>query len=123
MDKARRDILDYEFDENDKYDCAIIGFLLSHFTKVQEEVLFRKLKSILKKGSEILIIDSTWTKVRAKSQNKEDVSERRLNVGRSFKIYKRYFDAGDLPALLESNEITVKDSFFGNSLAAVIGVV
>ncbi len=119
----RRDILDYEFDENDKYDCAIIGFLLSHFTKVQEEVLFRKLKSILKKGSEILIIDSTWTKVRAKSQNKEDVSERRLNDGRSFKIYKRYFDTGDLPALLESHGITVKDSFFGNSFAAVIGVV
>jgi DNA-binding transcriptional MerR regulator len=117
------DFLEYTFDENARYDCALIGFLLSHFTKTQEEVLFRKLKAILRKGSEILIIDSTWTKIRAKNQNKEDISERQLNDGRSFKIYKRYFDVGDLPALLESHGITVKDSFFGNSFTAVIGIV
>jgi DNA-binding transcriptional MerR regulator len=126
MDRSkiiRSDILDYIFDVNDKYDSALIGFLLSHFTKAQEEVFFTKLKSILKPGSEILIIDSTWTKERAKKQNKEDIVERYLNDGRSYKIYKKYFDVDDLPALLNNYGITVKDCFFGNTFVAVIGIV
>lgn len=126
MDKStfiKSDILDYIFDINEKYDSAVIGFLLSHFTKAQEEVFFEKLKGVLKPGSEILIIDSTWTKERAKKQNKEDITDRSLNDGRSFKIYKKYFDVDELPKLLTSYGIRVKDCFFGNTFVAVIGVV
>lgn len=119
----KNDILEHEFDSAGKYDCAVIGFLLSHFTKVQEEVLFKKLKAICKPGSEILIIDNTWTKVRARDHNKEGIMERRLNDGRTFKIYKRYFDTGDLSTLLESYGITMKNEFFGNSFTAVLGVI
>jgi ubiquinone/menaquinone biosynthesis C-methylase UbiE len=119
----KSDILEYEFAKNEKYDCVLIGFLLSHFTRSQEETFFKKLKAVLNKGAEILIIDSTWTKVRAKNQNKEDISERRLNDGRTFKIYKRYFDAGDLAALLDRNGFIVKNDFFGYSFTAVIGAV
>ena len=119
----KSDILDYFFEETDRFDCAFIGFLLGHFTKTQEEVFFKKLKDILKPGAEILIIDSTWNKERAKKLNKEDIVERRLNDGRTFKIYKKYFDEDDLPALLNNYGITVKDSFFGNTFAAVIGII
>lgn len=117
------DILNYTFEETDRFDCALIGFLLGHFIKTQEEVFFKKLKGILKPGAEILIIDSTWTRERAKKQNKEDIAERCLNDGRTFRIYKKYFDEDDLPALLNSYGIAVKDSFFGNTFAAVIGIL
>ncbi len=126
LDKSRiikSDILDYVFNENEKYESALIGFLLGHFTKTQEEVFFNKLKSILKPESEVLIIDSTWTKERAKKQNKEDIAIRSLNDGRSYKIYKKYFDVDDLPKLLNSYGITVKDYFFGNTFVAVLGKV
>jgi ubiquinone/menaquinone biosynthesis C-methylase UbiE len=126
MDRAKfikGDILEYKFDDEEKFDCAIIGFLIGHFTKVQDEIFFNTLRKILKKGSEFLIIDNTWTRKRAEKQNKEDIAERRLNDGRSYKIYKKYFGEEDLPNLLRSYDFIVKDSFFGNTFAAVIGVV
>lgn len=117
------DILEHEFAEECAYDSAVIGFLLGHFTPEQETILFDKLKYILKPGSEILVIDSTWTRERAKKQNKEDIAERHLNDGRSFKIYKRYFDEGDLAAILDKYGITVKKSYFGTTFTAIIGIV
>ena len=119
----KSDILDYSFEETVKFDCALIGFLLGHFTIAQEEIFFKKLKRLLRPGAEILIIDSTWNKGRAKTLHKEDVVERRLNDGRTFKIYKKYFDEEDLPALLNFYGISVKDSFFGETFVAVIGIL
>lgn len=117
------DILEYEFEAGNLFDCSVMGFLLGHFTHEQEEILFDKLKRYLKPGSEILIIDSTWTRQRAKTQNKEDITERYLNDGRSFKIYKRYFEEGDLEALLKRYGVHVQKAFFGYTFTAVIGVI
>ncbi|MDP4094041.1 MAG: MerR family transcriptional regulator [Bacillota bacterium] len=117
------DILEYSFADGEKFDSAVVGFLLGHFTETQDKVFFEKLKSILRPGSEILFIDSTWTKERAKNQNKEDITERYLKDGRSFKIYKRYFDKEDLQTLLSKYGISVTASFFGSTFTAVIGKV
>lgn len=117
------DILEYECGNKEQYDCAVIGFLIGHFTKAQEKALFEKLGRILKRGSEILIIDSTWTRKRAEKQNKEDIEVRRLNDGSTYKIYKKYFDRDELAELIRGYGFTVKDTYFGNTFTAVSGVL
>jgi DNA-binding transcriptional MerR regulator len=119
----RRDILSYEWNEEAVFDSAVIGFLLGHFTKLQEDLFFGTLRKILKPGSEILIIENTWTDKRAKKQNKEDIAQRQLKDGRNYKIYKKYYEKDDLPKLLQQYHFKVKDNFFGKSFTAVIGEV
>jgi DNA-binding transcriptional MerR regulator len=117
------DVLKRRWEGEASFDSAVIGFLLGHFTKIQEDIFFDILRRILKPGSEFLIIDNTWTEKRAKKQNKEDIVQRQLKDGRNFKIYKRYFDKDDLPKLLKHYNYKVKDSFFGKTFTAVIGEV
>lgn len=117
------DILKQEWNDNAMFDCAVIGFLLGHFTKYQEDSFFEMLHRILKPGAEFLIIDNTWTEKRAKTQNKEDIVQRELRDGRTYKIYKRYFEKDDLPDLLKRYQFKVKDYFFGYTFTAVIGEV
>ncbi len=115
------DILKYQWKEEAIFDRAVIGFLLGHFTKVQEETFFEILRKLLKPGSDFLIIENTWTEKRAKMQNKEDIVQRQLNDGKNYKIYKRYFEKDDLPNLLKRYHFKVKDIFFGKTFTAVIG--
>lgn len=117
------DILEQEWKEEAIFDSAVIGFLVGHFTKFQEEIFFETLRKILKPGSEFLIIENTWTAKRAKKQNKEDIAQRQLNDGRNFNIYKKYFVEEDLPNLLKHYHFKVKNNFFGKTFTAVIGEV
>jgi hypothetical protein len=119
----QEDILKYEPKDRNIYDCAVIGFPLGHFTKVQEDIFFRLLRKVLKPGSEILIIENTWNKDRAKKKNKDDIAVRQLNDGRTYKIYKRYFEEADLPNLLIRYNIKLKKKYFGKSFTAVIGEI
>lgn len=115
------DILEHEFGRRERYDSAVVGFLLSHFTRRQEEAFFHRLRGILRPGARLLIVDSTWSRERARTQNKEDIEERCLNDGRRFTIYKRYFDKEDLPAMLARYGITVKEYYFGKTFVLITG--
>lgn len=117
IDRAKfvqKDIIDLKSDS--KFDSAIIGFLLSHFTEEQENRFFLLLKDILTDDGTFLILDSTWTNERKKVKTKEDVQERKLTDGRKFKIYKKYFDENDLYKMAEKNGFRILDVYFGEAL-------
>jgi ubiquinone/menaquinone biosynthesis C-methylase UbiE len=99
------------------YDCALVGFLLSHLTSEQEDALFEKLRQILKPAAQLMIIDSYWSE-RRKSRKKEGVTERTLNDGRVFTIYKKYFDKADIEAMLERHRFKLKSLHVGDMFIA-----
>lgn len=65
------DFFQYRF-EPMAFDSALAGFFLSHLTPELEGRFFEILKTILKPGSKLLIIDSIWSTERAKRQKKKD---------------------------------------------------
>ena len=101
------------------YDCAMVGFLLSHFTTEQEGAFFHKLKEILKPSAQAMIIDSYWSE-RRKGRKKEGITERTLNDGRVFKIYKKYFDEADIETILERHQFAIESLHVGNVFIAAI---
>lgn len=103
------------------FDCALIGFLVSHFTSEEEARFFQMLRSILKPNGKFLILDSVWTEARAKVREKEGPQERGLNDGRCFQIYKKYFDEQDLVSMQESHGITLVTKHFGKAFFASQG--
>ena len=103
------------------YDCAMIGFLLSHFAAEQEEAFFHKLKHILKPSAQVMIVDSYWSeRRRAGGRKKEGEQERTLNDGRVFAIYKKYFDKADIEALLERHQFRLKSLHVGAMFIAAL---
>ena len=68
------DFLDINL-ETSKYDCALVGFLLSHLTFEQEKVFFQKLEEILKSNSQLMLIDSGWNKRREQHREKEGIKK------------------------------------------------
>src|ERR1700730_6862029 len=55
------DFFAHEF-RRDAYDCAFVGFFLSHLTEAQEALLFAGLKKMLDPSSgRFLILDSAWS--------------------------------------------------------------
>lgn len=89
------------------YDCALAGFLLSHFTSEQEDAFFQKLKDILKPSAQLMIVDSYWSERRKVGGRKKDgEQERTLNDGRAFSIYKKYFDESDIERMLARHQFT-----------------
>ena len=103
---------------NNKFDSAIIGFLLSHFTEGQERKFFSLLKDILADNGTFLVLDSTWTDERKKVRLKEDVQVRKLTDGRKFKIYKKYFDKHDLYKMAGEYGFRILDVYFGEAILA-----
>jgi ubiquinone/menaquinone biosynthesis C-methylase UbiE len=102
----------------DTYDSAMVGFLLSHLTTRQEEMLFRRLREILKPGAELMVIDSLWTKRREGECEKEGAEERTLNDGRRFKIYKRYFERAEFERILEQRSFEITQLYEGDVMIA-----
>ncbi|MBN1979854.1 MAG: class I SAM-dependent methyltransferase, partial [Anaerolineae bacterium] len=83
------------------YDCALVGFLLSHFAPEQEDAFFAKLKDILKPSAQVMIVDSYWSERRqAGGKKREGEQARILNDGRAFTIYKKYFSESDIEEML-----------------------
>ena len=102
------------------FDCAFVGFLLSHFTAKQEEAFFLKLQRILKPNGKLLFIDSAWNKERQKHRKKEGIQERVLNDGRVFKIYKRYFDKLDIEKMFQRYNFEIKACYVGKAMISII---
>jgi len=79
------DFLDVNL-ETWKYDCALVGFLLSHLTFQQEKIFFEKLGEILRTNSPLMFIDSIWNARRQQYREKEGIQERVLSDGRIFRV-------------------------------------
>jgi ubiquinone/menaquinone biosynthesis C-methylase UbiE len=113
------DFLDVNL-EASKYDCALVGFLLSHLTLEQEKTFFWKLEEVLKTNPRLMFIDSAWNKRRQRYREKEAVQERVLNEGRIFRVYKRYFDKSDVEEMLKRYKFEVISYYTGEALIAAI---
>jgi len=103
------------------FQCALVGFLLSHFTSEEERRFFVLLRSTLEPSGSFLILDSVWTSARAAVRQREGKQLRRLNDGRSYPIYKRYFDRRDLEAMEERHGMTTSIEHFGGAFFALRG--
>jgi ubiquinone/menaquinone biosynthesis C-methylase UbiE len=113
------DFLDVNL-EASKYDCALVGFLLSHLTLEQEKAFFGKLEEILKANPQLMFIDSAWNKRRQQYREKEGLQERVLNDGRIFRVYKRYFDKSDVEEMLKRYKFEVISYYAGEALIAAM---
>jgi ubiquinone/menaquinone biosynthesis C-methylase UbiE len=103
------------------YDCALVGFLLSHFAPEQEDAFFEKLEEILKPAAQLMIIDSYWSERRkAGGRKKAGEQERTLNDGRGFKIYKKYFDESDIEGMLTRHQFVCKSLHVGDMFIAAV---
>lgn len=107
--------------EPETYDCAMIGFLLSHFTSEQEDAFFERLKGMLKPAARLMIVDSYWNERRQMGGRiKEGEQERTLNDGRTFKIYKKYLTESDVEELLARHRFTCESLHVGEMFIAAI---
>jgi len=112
----------FDLDLNDfSFDSAVAGFFLSHLSHKLEWLFFRKLKRILTPGASLMLIDSTWGPVRAGFKKREGLQERTLNDGRTFTIYKRYFDKSDVEKILEEHDFTLDGCYVGDVFLAATG--
>ncbi len=108
--------------ETSQYDCALVGFFLSHLTSEQEEVFFGRLRQILKPNPPLMLIDSAWNRKRQRCREKEGIQERALNDGRRFKIYKRYFAKSDIERMFRRHCLRPVSYYVGDALIAAIAV-
>lgn len=103
------------------FDSAIVGFFVSHLSSELEQLFFRKLKKILKPNGSLMLIDSAWSKKRGQFRKKEGVQERALNDGRTFTIYKRYFDKSDVKEMFKRHHFKLDSYYMGDLFLAVRG--
>ena len=101
--------------ENTLFNSALVGFLLSHLSSEEEEPFFRKLLGILNHNSQLMVIDSAWSKRRQQYRQKEGVQERALNDGRIFSIYKRYFSKSDIKETLHRHHFQLDSYWKGDA--------
>jgi SAM-dependent methyltransferase len=116
----RADAFEHPFRRH-AFDCALVGFFLSHLEKEQERAFFRILRTALKPGGRFLILDSAWSEERAKTRPKAGRQTRVLNDGRSFEIYKRYFDAADIERLAAEYAVSLSLHHQGRVFLAALG--
>ena len=117
----RADALEVALEER-AYDSVLVGFFLSHLTDAQTNLFFRKLRYALKPGGHVLIMDSIWSRFR-KSRPKEGTTQRTLNDGRQFEIYKRYFERGDFDRMSAAYEMEFTVHHEGELYLGVTGVM
>jgi ubiquinone/menaquinone biosynthesis C-methylase UbiE len=115
---VRGDVFDYDFARR-AYDCALIGFLLSHTSEAQEHLVMQVLRNSLRPGAGFLILESAWTDVRARFNQKVEQQTRRLNDGTEFQIYKRYIGREDIGAWDRKYGLRTTIEHFGEALCAV----
>jgi ubiquinone/menaquinone biosynthesis C-methylase UbiE len=96
------------------FDSSLVAFVISHLTEDNADVFFEKLTGILKTGSEILWIDGAWSSMRENYREKIGLQTRTLNNGRSFTIYKRYFDERDINAVIKKHSLILRSLYLGD---------
>jgi 2-polyprenyl-3-methyl-5-hydroxy-6-metoxy-1,4-benzoquinol methylase len=115
------DFFDHEFSRG-LYDCALVGFFLSHLTEAQEGLFLAALKNMLDPSSgRFLILDSAWSAERARFNAKSERQTKRLNDGTPFEIYKRYIDRQDISGWERKYDVTISIEHFGTAFCALSG--
>lgn len=117
----RGDIFNYPF-LNSRYDSALIGFLISHLSDAEERRLFEILGRILRPSAKFVIIDSVWSEERAATRSRTGLQKRRLNDGREFEIYKRYFTKEDLKDMAEKHGMKLDVVQRGRAFITAVGI-
>ena len=117
---VQADVFEHEFAER-AYDCALVGFLVSHLTEDQERFVFEKLGRMLDASGRFLILDSAWSPERARFNAKIEQQERRLNDGTRFEVYKRYIDRQDIDGWSTKYGVQLAIEHFGTAFVAVSG--
>ena len=115
------DVFEHAFAER-AYDSALVGFLISHLTGPQEEMLFERLRGMLDTGGRFLILESAWSSERARFNTKSERQERHLNDGTRFEIYKRYIDQQDAADWATKYRANIAIEYFGTAFVAVSGM-
>ena len=116
----RGDIFNYPF-PNSRYDSALIGFLISHLSDAEERRLFEILGRILRPNAKFVIIDSVWSEERAATRSRTGLQKRRLNDGRAFEIYKRYFTKEDLEDIARAHRVNLDVIHEGRVFITAVG--
>lgn len=106
--------------EPSTFDSAFVGFFVSHLTPEQEKVFFHILRRILKPDSHVMMVDSVWNSERQKHRKKEGIQERTLNDGRTFHVYKRYFEKSDIDRICEEYDVESTSFYSGNAFIAAV---
>jgi ubiquinone/menaquinone biosynthesis C-methylase UbiE len=106
--------------ETSQYDCALVGFFLSHLTFEQENAFFGRLEEVLRPNPQLMLIDSAWNHRRQQHREKEGTQERVLNDGRTFRIYKRYFEESDVEEMFKRYGFEAVSYYVGDALIAAI---
>lgn len=105
-----------------KFDTILVGFFISHLRREEESVFLSQARDSLKQEGKLLILDSIWSQERAKTRKKEGEQVRRLNDGREFTIYKKYFTLSDIEALGEAFSLAIAIHHFGRTFCAFSGI-
>lgn len=103
------DFLEHEFVSR-AFDCALVGFFLSHLDEAQEPRLFGTLHRMLGSSGRFLILDSAWSAERARFNAKVELQRRRLNDWTAFHIYKRYCDRLDIAGWTGRYDVDVSNT-------------
>lgn len=103
-----------------RYDCALAGFILSHLEDSQIAHFLTLLRRSLKHTGSLLMLESAWSDRRRRRRAKEGRVTRMLEDGRTFDIYKRFFDRDDLDRLAERHRFTLEVLFEGDVYMACL---
>lgn len=117
---VRADFFEVTF-EDFSFDSAFVGFSVSHLSLELEQLFFQKLKRVLKPTGSLILIDSAWSTKRKQFRKKEGVQERTLNDGRSFTIFKRYFDKSDVKEMLKRYCFQLDSWYIGEAFLTATG--
>jgi|SRR5688572_30767729 len=115
---VRGDVFEHQFPDC-AHDSALVGFLFSHLSDEQEERVMRVLRRTLRDNARVLILESAWTDLRARFNQKAERQARRLNDGTEFFIYKRYISRADIAAWGTKYGLTASIEYFGDALCAI----
>ncbi len=108
------DFFETSFEDN-LFDSALVGFLIGHLSSEKEEAFFKRLPGILKSDSQLMVVDSIWSKRRQQYRQKEGVQKRDLSDGRTFTIYKRYFSKSDIEETLDRHHFQLDSYWEGDA--------
>lgn len=61
----------------------------------------------------MLWIDGSWSQTRKKHRAKEGSQKRTLNDGRSFTVFKKYYDEKDIQAVANKYSFTLHSLYMG----------
>ena len=117
---TRRDLVDGPLPAG-PFDCALVGFFLSHLTDSQMDEYFAKLRAELVPNAKVLMLDSVYSPRRRSLYAKAGQRSRKLKDGREFEIYKRYFEPDDFPGLNQRWGTELEVVFVGDVYMAAAG--